>query len=231
MRKLILSTLAGLFLVGVQAHGFGAIVVFNFNDATDATSKLADTVAANVTGTPNYNAGAGLSQVDYTTGGVANGSANARGFNPSGDAGAALTANNYWTFTVTATAGNHLNLTSLVFDEKRGEDGPVDFQVELNGTLLMPALSSTESYVNHVIDLSAPAYDNLASVTIRMVAWNADNNGSSAQWFNDNVTLNGDVVANVEHAPEPATLALWAGFGIIGLVAARRRKLLLATAN
>jgi len=106
---------AGYLVAAMQTPAFsGVITKFKFNDPIDSVSKLADVVAPHLTATPSYDAGFGIKpSAIYHGGGVSGdlsdtGSANARPWDD-GSAALALAAGSYWTFTVTAAAGYHLD--------------------------------------------------------------------------------------------------------------------------
>ncbi len=94
----------------VVAHESQAalIVEYNFDDG----NAVANVVHADVTAS-NFDGGSGVNFVSY-----ADANAGGRGFRTA-SAAAALTAMDYWQFTVTAVPGRALNLTNLTFDEIR----------------------------------------------------------------------------------------------------------------
>ena len=201
---------AAAVMLGLCARADAApLVVFNFNDF----NTTADFVAANLAST-SFGTGGGLSQLSF-----ASGAANARGWNPSGGAAQALANGDYWTFTVTAQSGFVFDVDSIALDEHRESDGPMIFQLWAGGSLLGSALSTNAVSTNHVIGASGTG---VTSLLIRILAWDASNNGTNADWYVDNVTLNGAVrqLENQEtRIPEPASLML---FGTALALTARR---------
>jgi len=206
------SSIFGLaaLLLGVSARAEAApLVVFNFNDF-DAT---ADIVAANLTSSTFAQGGGLLNE------GFASGAANARGWNPSDGAAEALARGDFWAFTVSANPGYVFDLDSLALDEWRESGGPMEFQLFSGGALIGSSLSTNTLSTNHVI--AAPA-TNVTSLLVRILAWDASNNGTDADLYLDNVTINGTVRRTTTQdvsVPEPASLLL---FGAALAAAARR---------
>lgn len=196
-------------VLGVSAGAQAApLVVFNFNDL----NATADIVAANLTSS-TFGQGGGLLNDSF-----ASGAANARGWNPSDGAADALTRGDFWTFTVSAQAGFVIDVDSIAFDEWRESAGPMEFQLFSGGALIGSALATNSFSTNHVI--GAPSLG-VTSLLVRILAWDASNNGTSADWYVDNVIVNGTVrrTATENNVPEPASLLL---FGA-ALTAAGRR--------
>lgn len=212
-----------LVLTAIPAQA-APIVTFNFADFNAA----ADQFAPHVTST-DFTAGTGLTSASF-----ASGAANARGWHPSSAAAGALADFNYWEFTITADAGYQFDVDTLSLNEWRGSKGPGAFQLYSGGTLIGSLLTTNTSSASHVIP--APATD-LASVVVRLLAWNATNNGTTADWSVDDIVLNGNVEPVVLNGrvepvaleevhllvPEPASVALL-GIGLSIAAALRRLK-------
>jgi hypothetical protein len=204
------SVLLSLILVGACSPAFASTIVsWDFND----DNAIPDSIDANVTST-NFLAGIGLTNV------AINDNAAARGWHNEASAAAALGAGNFWNFTVTADPGYLFDLTSLTFDNWQGTAGPDNFQAYVGGVLVGSAGTSTTTPSNYSVSLSNTG---LSSILVQIVAWNADNNGVNANWFIDNVTLNGSVYPTVAAVPEPSVLCLF-GLGFVGLAAASRNR-------
>lgn len=212
-------------LAGVCGSANAApIVTFNFEDFDAA----ADMVAGGLTSTEFTNAG-GLTQVAFGTG-----EAKARGWNPSSSAAESLANLDYWTFTLSADPGFAFDVTSLTLDEWREMNAPTEFQLFANGALIGSALSSSMGGTSPVISVSA---NDVTELVVRILAWGASNNGGSADWYLDNVIVNGTVeqvttptddeptddgpTDDGNAVPEPSSLVLF-GAGL-GLVARRLR--------
>lgn len=189
------------------------LVKWDFND----NDAVADQILPGVTSTSFLDGGS----LNVTI----NQNAAARGWNPSASAAAAKATGDYWTFTVTAALGSVLDLTSLTFDQRRETNGPISFQVYLGNTLIGSAGSAGLVSANYSANLTGN--NGLASATLYIVAWDAQNNGGTANWLVDNVTLNGtlrEVQGTGQNiVPEPTSLALM-GFAAFGFAARALRR-------
>ena len=104
----------------------------------------------------------------------------------------------YEGFLITASAGNHLNLTSLSFDLQLKPSGPLNFEVGLflNGSSTAYAtldLSPTATETTYTFNFT-PLTDanNVTLAEFRFFGWNAAASGGGI--ILDNVTTNGAVV-------------------------------------
>jgi hypothetical protein len=144
--------------------------------------------------------------------------------------GDATVDDDFFTFSVTADAGQKLNLSTLTFSfaasNNQSNSGASSLTstayVYINGmgigsaAVSAPNTTGTVSFSGESIDLSAAELQGLAAATVK-VAFADDVNSFAAVNRIDNVVLNGTVTA----VPEPATLALAAmALGGLGL---RRR--------
>jgi hypothetical protein len=151
----------------------------------------------------------------------------------------ALNSSKYMTFTLTAANGQMLDLSSLTFDFGGNTSSSTSAAlsarlltsvdgftnaVTLNGstTTATHQILTTDSavrYTSYTADLSAPAYDNLSSITFQFLVAASANNTTLFLRF-DNIAVDGAVLSSV---PEPATMSLLAGVAALGLVVSRRR--------
>lgn len=137
----------------------------------------------------------------------------------------AIAANDYYGFTIQATSGQALNLTSFGIDlgQSGGFSGNVYLRSSLDGfstnlnVYSMSGLSTTLS-TQTAVNLNPATFSNLTeAVTFRL--YFADNSSATTTgvvFRVDNVILNGDVI------PEPTSSAL-AALGVVALASRRRR--------
>ncbi|HJT81000.1 MAG TPA: hypothetical protein VJ719_07375 [Chthoniobacterales bacterium] len=115
----------------------------------------------------------------------------------------------YEGFSITTSAGYHLELTDLAFEVRTSASGVGNGRVALfiNGSATAAATfdySPTVTLTAHSFDFTdLTAADNATSVEFRFYGWNAGGNGS--QLFLDNVATSG-VITNVPEF-EPAWVA------------------------
>lgn len=152
------------------------------------------------------------------------------------DEAASATSTDYLTFTVTAGGSNKLNLSALSFDYAYSFTGAGTTTANV---ATYDVRSSVDNYASSIatftanaqstgtnpvwspasVGLTAAAYQDLSSITFRIML--ADDGSTSATSFLrfDSVVLSGVVTA----IPEPSTYALFAGAGGLALAAIRRR--------
>lgn len=154
----------------------------------------------------------------------------------------AISNNHYIQFTVTAAAGNVLNLSSLDFNGETSATGADDIAVmtsvdgftsgnqiaSLTGRHVVGAgdFDTDASGFGSAISLSASKYQNLSSITFRIYGWNTTS-GSGTTYIRNLGGTDADLVINGTTAasavPEPSTYALIFGAATLGFCVYRRR--------
>jgi hypothetical protein len=178
------------------------LVSYDFDPSGNAPSSS----HPNVT-TTNFLAGSGVNNVTFV------GQARGRSFRTPSSA-VSLAQGRFWEFTVTALPGKLLTLDTLDLTSSVDVNGPPLFDVYVNGTpiVLGTGLSTSGSHSIDISQASPPG----GVAHIQLVGYLAVGTGSSAEWFLDNVTLNGTAT------PEPGGILL-AALLIPGFFIARRR--------
>jgi hypothetical protein len=153
-------------------------------------------------------------------------------------ASAAVAADSYFTFTLTANGGYLLNLSSLTFDAARGGSGSRGFalqtnvtgfstdsssNIDLTGAVSSGAFTSLATqrptYTPVTLDLSGVSYQGLSSLTVRIFSYSGAV-ASSVDY--DNIIFNG--TATPVAVPEPTVWSsLILGFSLL-LVGNRLRR-------
>ncbi|MEP2776267.1 MAG: PEP-CTERM sorting domain-containing protein [Luteolibacter sp.] len=228
------AVIASLLAASSLSHAAMVLVSYEFTtDSTDneyeadnPTAFQATTTAANVSAT-SFGGGGGsfnplvLGGADVIHISEGNGLQDGTAANMD----AAVAADQYFTFTVTADGGYSLDLQNLTFDINHGARGATDYAIRssvdgftANIVYASPGITGTST--GQDIDLSAVDFNSLSSVEFRIYLDNRINNNSGgASNVLDNVILNGDVNA----VPEPSSLAMLLG-GMGVLMFGRRRK-------
>jgi hypothetical protein len=156
-----------------------------------------------------------------------------------GSLDAAITAGDYFSFTITPDSGFELDLDAIIFSASRAADNPRSAE----SWALMSSITGFESadasietgvvttvaggvadYEQFSIDLSENSlFQNITSTTeFRVYVWGGTSNSSSSAVNYDNVGVIGDVSAVA--VPEPGTFALLAGCFALSSVMFRRRR-------
>ncbi len=137
-------------------------------------------------------------------------------------AASAVSSGSYISFTITPTAGNLLDLSSLTFNVARGGAAtPRGVVVQTSADNFASNLLATDiatqrpTYTLENLDLSGAAFQNLSSFTVRYFAYTP---GTGQSLDTDDITINGAII------PEPSSIALLgcAPVGIAGCVRRRR---------
>lgn len=214
--------IAGLILAATVARA-QTIVSYTFG-TTGSPVTSANTVASNVS----------ASSFSSFTGSGANGTSTGSA-TAGGSGGAYFTAsnfrtsdNNYFSFTLTPTAGYQVTLTSVSFYYASSSTGPTSSLVQ----------SSADSYGSNLASFTLTP----AAGTITAADWHQSSSsitlsftsattfhitgsgaaGSTGAFRIDDVTLLGSV--SLVAVPEPAETALFAGFAALGAAWYRRRR-------
>jgi hypothetical protein len=122
----------------------------------------------------------------------------------------AVTANDYWSFTVTPSSGFTLDLTTLTFDSLHNATAGNGDQ-DINATMGFFVRSSIDGYASNIgstftqawsttssrsVDVSAPAFQGIdTAITFRIYIFDSGIDTASNGARLDNVVLNGHVVA------------------------------------
>jgi len=148
--------------------------------------------------------------------------------------GSYLASNGYYEFSLTANTGYELNLTGLSFDYDKnqltggGAKPAITFDLRSSldgyastlGAVVDPGNAATGTFQTSIMNLS----DITESVTFRIYLAKGNANFASAGLVHiDNVAVDGSVDALAAN-PEPTTLAIWGGLGLLGLLVARWKK-------
>jgi hypothetical protein len=212
---------AGL-LAGIQTASAAVLANYQFTG-----NSLASTDAEIHSTAGTFSSGSGIT-ASFNRTGNAGPSRFARG----STTGTTQTANDYFSFTVTASLGYQLNLNgaTLTFDaqnvDRSGGNQTANWAVRTSldsfNANVGTGTFNESAFTAETTTFSGATYDGLTSFEVRIYMW--DPNGSSQTRF-DNFTLNGLVVA----VPEPVHYALgifglgFAGFRVRRHYRARRR--------
>ena len=142
---------------------------------------------------------------------------------------AAVSNAQFFQFTVTPTAGNTLNLTSLTFDAALGGSINSPSGYVLRSSLnsfgsdisTAPITTTQPAFTSFSVDLSTSTFQNVnAPITFRLYQYLSTVGGVGD--FYDNLTLNGSVTPVA--VPEPGSVALLVGMGTMGAGFLTRRR-------
>ena len=192
MKKHLLLSLSALLLVFASPlvsdnSAYAQIVLYSFTgSAGNEVTLPPDAQPTNATAS------------DISRGSGVSGSASGGTFSSSGWSTGALLTVDYYEITLTPSSGFALNLTSLVFDERRSGTGIRDWEVRSSldsyGASLgggnVPDNTSTRT---QTVTLGASFTGLASAVTFRIYGYNAEAAGGT--WRVDNVNINGTITA------------------------------------
>ncbi|WP_435892613.1 PEP-CTERM sorting domain-containing protein [Oceaniferula spumae] len=228
MKSKVKHMLAIALLAGTSSSMAATLASYEFNNSdpgnnttntVDFTSS--DTDINSTAGTFGSGAGFNLNTTVVMTGFTSDGLGLSDGTGD--DLAGAISAEDYFTFTMTAASGFTLNLENLNLDVGRSIRGAQDFYVfsDVDGFVAGQQIDSVlnigEGTTNLDVDLSDSKYSGLSFIEFRIyVDDRANNSTSSSATFVDNVVLTGVAV------PEPSSAALL-GLGGLALILRRRK--------
>jgi hypothetical protein len=224
--KKVLATLAMAALAVTAAHA-GVLANYPFTGSSQASTDADGNSTAG-----SFGDGAGwTSSIDVGRGNVAPSISVVSTSTDSSTQSGAVTANDYWTFTITPNAGFTLNLSSLTFDYANYTNDAT-FPTEnffarssINGfssnlaAAVTATVASAGAFSNASIDLSGASFQNVATpIEFRIYVYDGTTDADRGALL-DNIVLNGTAV------PEPGTwLLLCLGAGLLGTAQRFRRK-------
>lgn len=222
-----------MFAASVSAQTLVEYTFGTGNTASNVTTSSATTTGSNVVAGSVFTKGAGINNFTLTS---ATGAPIGRSLFVTADKvdeGISAASTDWVGFTVSATSGNVLNLSDLsfyyaytntngtitssaTFDVRSSLDGYATPLAVYNPSVVN---STTPSWTLANIDLSAPEYQGLSSISFRIILGDDGVGTSNTQLRLDTVNLSG--VATV--IPEPSAYGLLAGAGMLVVAFARRR--------
>ena len=211
-----MKLITSITLAMIASASAATLASYTFD--TDLSATATDVTASDLSGGP------GFSVIHSGTNAI---TTQGQGLDTGDTSGifGAISAGEYFTFTVTADAGESLDLTNLTGDFRLRGNGAQDFYFfsDVNGFNPSDVIASYTGVPNggsaFDIDLSGADYQGLSSITFRVVVDNRFTNTSVASDTGfQGIVLNGDVVT----VPEPTSAALL-GLGGLTLLARRKR--------
>ncbi len=182
----------------------GQIVTYSFNGSLGSETTLPPDAQPTNAAASDMSRGSGVSPSNA-----------ANTFSSNGWSTGALDVNDYYEFTATPNAGFELDLTSLVFSERRSGTGIRTFEIRssldgysttIGAPIGVPDNTSTRT---QTIILPSPTFENLTSaITFRIYGYNAE--GATGTWRIDNVNLNGAVVLGTPPSTNDQTTEVFA---------------------
>lgn len=226
-------TAAVVFLVVVSPSNAAVLANYDFSSGADPSFEAVNTTATAFSAGA-FTGGTGSAAPTYS-GFISLASQRVVGASlvDPGTEALAVSNNNYFTFTLAADSGFHLDLTSLTFDvDYTGTGGNVSnsttffvrssidgFATTLGTPVEEVYLLTSLGFTPVAIDLSDASFQNLTdAVTFRIYMFDEANSSNRFARI-DNVVLNGMVVESI---PEPSAILL-TGFAGAFLLAVRKR--------
>jgi hypothetical protein len=202
-RHLLIATVALITGGGMASSPAATIADYLLNGIATSSDSEANSTAGSITAT-------GIT-LGYATVGGQQGSDTTANAVDNGD---------YYSFTVTASPGFHLDLNggTLTLQDRTTTANTFNYSVyssvdSFTSSLGSFSLTTANAWTGRTVNLSGAAFDDLSTVTFRLVLGD-NNNAASRHLYLDNIQLNGFVVA----IPEPSTCSviLLGGLALLG---------------
>jgi hypothetical protein len=215
------ALLCGFLMLGGVASA-DLLVAFDFAAYTGAEIQGTSTVTAVGIDSPSLILrGSGISA-------SANGGRfNAQGWDGATSAADALTANNYFEWTVAAAAGYSMSITQIAFQVQRSNTGASNLVLRTSVDSYVADLNTLSNFAGNNATVASSfnsssivAMQNVeGSVTFRVIGWPGATTGSMGFEGTGNDI---EIFGTATLVPEPGTLALMAT-GLLALTASRRK--------
>jgi hypothetical protein len=210
-RHLLVATVALITGGGMASSPAATIADYLLNGIATSSDSETNSSAGSITATGitlGHATVGGQQGLDTTANAVANG--------------------DYYSFTVTASPGFQLDLNggTLTLQDRTTTAGTFNYSVyssvdSFTSSLGNFSLATANAWTGRTVNLSGAAFDDLSTVTFRLVLGD-NNNAASRHLYLDNIQLNGVVVVIPE--PSACSVVLLGGLALIG-ARSRFRKL------
>lgn len=143
----------------------------------------------------------------------------------SADVGAAITANDYFTWTISADSGNAFDATNVVFNWSYSGTGPSTMSLRSSADGFASDLATYSSVVNGATQSTALAISGASTVEFRLYAYGNTATSGTAGFDASAAAGAGilEVYGTVAAIPEPVTMAFM-GVGLAVFALLRHRK-------
>jgi hypothetical protein len=223
MKRLLMSLMALGLTVSARAD---LLIAWDFATASSTTPPLtwnATTVDA-LLATTVVTRGLGLTATGNTNGFAASSMSAAT-------LGAAITSNDYFSWTVAGEVGSTFSITGLVFYTTRSATGPTNMTLRSSADAFVADLFTATAFgtgnlTNNVNTSGVGALQNISSVEFRLYGYTASSSAGTLRLEEDSTPIGNDLSVFGTAIPEPSTLAL-CGVALLGLASRRwltRRK-------